>query len=227
MPTLKYNRVEWEKFCSIWDGHANGFEKYFNLEPLVEYYQPVFKTLKIPDMSIPENVAYGRELKILDISTGFGVFPAMCVQMGHHARITDIVNNYSKVCLEAQKLLGLSPCINYDFHTDKGSFGNLFPSNPENKNEKRFGYRPIPKEFDGHKFDIITGFASSPMSYFDDIDWYMFLHDCKAHLESRGVVCLLPNRSRGYDSLKGICENMTTYVKPCLHGFIIGKEDVL
>lgn len=181
-----YDKDKWNEFCEKYKGKCGGFEKYFDIEEQIKFFAPILEDLDICDRLTSEGT--DKKLKILDISTGFGVFPWMCKQLGHDVTYTDAKRTeQSQVCYDAQTALGLTDGIEYDFHVrDQG--------------DKKFGYRPIPHYL--HNFNRITAFSSSPMSHWNTNDWDLFLQDCCGHLcNTCDIALVLPNRSHGQINL--------------------------
>jgi cyclopropane fatty-acyl-phospholipid synthase-like methyltransferase len=124
-------------------------------------------------LDIPENSA------ILDISSGFGYFPYVCQKEGHTVTLTDVLGWMDEVCIQAREVLGLPKAIEF-MYTDKT-------------------YNDLPEDIG--KFDLITAFAVSPMSFFSQDNWRAYIKDCKRHLNKGGMIYVEPNASPGRDNL--------------------------
>jgi SAM-dependent methyltransferase len=100
---------------------GESFEKYLDYK-----YWVLENLVRVYDLNIDKN----KNLKILDIGTGFGYFPFICQYFGHHSEAIDLDNN--KMYNHIIKLLDIN---RHSYQIDS--------------------YKPLPINT---KFDIITGF---------------------------------------------------------------------
>ncbi len=218
--SYSYNKEKWDEFCEKYKGKCGGFEKYFDIEEQIKFFTPILTDLRIYDYKCDGIPRTGfmttKQLSILDISTGFGVFPWMCQQLGHRVTYTDAKRTeQSQVCYDAQIALGLHDGIEYDFHV-------------KDQGDKKFGYRPIPYYL--RNFNRITAFSSSPMSHWNTNDWDLFLQDCCGHLQDTcDIVLVLPNRGSGQINLWSFVSSgrfpngWSPAFTPYRHGYTMAK----
>ena len=168
-----------EKLMELKDtfkGNTYGFDKYFKYEKCLKVKQKAYKTLKIPKNSA-----------ILDISSGFGYFPYICMLGGHTVTVTDVCVKKDELCTQARKALGIPKAIPFIY--------------PDRK------YVDLPEDIG--TFDLITAFAVSPHSFFSKEDWTRYIEDCRKHLNTGGRIYIEPNRSEGMCNLFSMDEHNT------------------
>ena len=113
----RFNELDMNQYKNA----GESFEKYLDYK-----YWVLENLVRVYDLNIDKN----KNLKILDIGTGFGYFPFICQYFGHHSEAIDLDNN--KMYNHIIKLLDIN---RHSYQIDS--------------------YKPLPINT---KFDIITGF---------------------------------------------------------------------
>jgi 2-polyprenyl-3-methyl-5-hydroxy-6-metoxy-1,4-benzoquinol methylase len=167
---------KWYEFCKKWkdDPRAKGYRKYIlHADGNLERCHRIIKALQMDRR---------ESLNILDISTGFGIFPYLCKCYGHNVTITDVVDGQNTICIEARKSLGLPRAIKFQY--DEGRFKRL----PE----------------DIGTFNVITAFSVVPHSGWSMLCWGSFFVDAATHLSYPGIAVVRPNNSIGNKNLRSL-----------------------
>lgn len=168
--------AKWGRFCQKWidDPRAKGYVKYIvNSERNINRLNRTLSVL---------GTGRTKGMSLLDISTGFGMFPYLFMSQwgGGRVVLTDVIDKQNTICKEARDALGLPDAIKFCYANN--------------------GYSPLPESIG--VFNIITAFSVVPHSFWTKDQWGMFIENSLGHMAPQGIVIIRPNDSCGYDNLK-------------------------
>ena len=151
--SIKFKEIDIKQYINA----GESFEKYLDYK-----YWILENLVRVYDLKIDQN----KNLKILDIGTGFGYFPFICQYFGNHSEAIDLDNNnmYNYII----KLLEI---VRHPYQIDS--------------------YKPLPINT---KFDIITGFMICFNNHKTDNlwgynEWQFFLDSLQNNnLKKNGII---------------------------------------
>lgn len=144
-----------------------GAEKYFHLHSQV---------MKFADLAISAGLT-GGGLKVLDISSGAGVWGAVLQSMGHEVTLVDKKDKSTEFYEDAVAALGLRQAVSFHY---------------SHVNHK---FTADPLLADIGEFDVISAIACAPMSTWGELEYRIFIGDCGLHLNPGGFVLISPNKT--------------------------------
>lgn len=158
----------WSRCLDKWQTlDCYGAEKYFHLHSQVAKFARLAKSAELTAGS----------LKILDISSGAGVWGAVLKSFGHNVALMDKRDNRTGFYADAIAALGMASAIPFHF------------THVNNK----YNADPLPEDIG--EFDVISSIACAPMSTWGLAEYAQFIQDCQKHLNPGGFILLSPNKT--------------------------------
>ena len=192
-----------DKLKNEWKGDTRAFIKYFDVEEHYSRKNTVYDWLDIPKNS-----------NCLDISAGFGYFSYICQSNGHTVVLTDVIDDIMSLSIEARKRLGLPDATHFAYCQEHITLNT--------KAKKHHSvYKDLPEFYE--PFDLITAFASVPMSYFSVENWEKFVVNALEQIKYNGMLYIEPNSGVGKDNLFSMVEHYKHKMRTD-RGVLITKE---